>query len=89
MHRKGLFKAFREGDAMIYRPPTLKAQEHPFSCELGVLERLMDGGFREGPIFFGGQRDTPTPCHSEFSPDGGSIPTFAIIPSSCEWARGT
>ena len=48
----------------------------------------MNCGFRERAIFFGGQRDTPTPCHSAFSPDGGSIPTFAIIPASCEWAHG-
>lgn len=49
----------------------------------------MNCGFRERAIFFGGQRDTPTPCHSEFSPDGGSIPKFAILPLSCEWARDT
>ena len=41
----------------------------------------MNGGFRDGSMFWRGQRDTPTPCHSAFSPDGGSISTFAIISS--------
>lgn len=66
---------------MIYRPPTLKAQETPFSCELDALERHTNGGFRERSIFFRGQRDTPAQYHSALSPDAGSIPTFAIIPS--------
>ena len=81
MHRKGGFKAFHEDTPMIYRPPTLKAQEHPFSCELDALEPYTNGGFREGSIFFAQQRGTPTQCHSAFSPDGGSIPIFAIIPT--------
>ena len=61
MHRKGVFKAFREDAAMIYRPPTLKALEPLFSCELGALERHTNGGFREESVFFGGRRDAPTP----------------------------
>ena len=39
----------------------------------------MNGGFRERSIFDGGQRGTPTPCHSTFSPDHRTISTFGII----------
>ena len=68
MRRKGRFKAFLENTAITYRPPTLKAPETPLSRELDALERLVRSGFREGSIFEGGQRGTPTPCHSTFSP---------------------
>ena len=81
MRRKGRFKAFLENTAITYRPPTLKAPETPLSRELDALERLVRSGFREGSIFGGEQRGTPTLCHSTFSPDGESISTFAIISS--------
>ena len=88
MRRKGRFKAFLENTAITYRPPTLKAPETPLSRELDALERLVRSGFREGSIFGGEQRGTPTLCHSTFSPDGESISTFAIISPSIEWAIG-
>ena len=74
---------------MVYRPLDPNEQETPFSREIDALERLVRSGFREGSIFEGEQRGTPTLCHSTFSPDGESIPNFAIIPASCEWAHGT
>ena len=82
MRRKRRFKAFLENTAITYRPPTLKAPETPLSRELDALERLVRSGFREGSIFEGGQRGTPTLCHSTFSPDGESISIFAIISPS-------
>ena len=73
MRLKGRFKAFLENTAITYRPPTLKAPETPLSRELDALERLVRSGFREGSIFEGEQRGTPTPCHSTFSPDHGKF----------------
>ena len=76
MRRKGRFKAFEKNTAILYRPLDPNEQETPFQCELGALERQTRGGFRDGSMFFGGQRDDPTPCHSTLSP--GSWDDFNI-----------
>ena len=68
MRLKGGSKAFRENTAITYRPPTRKAPETPLSRELGVLERQMNGRFREGSIFEGGQRGTPHPMPIDIFP---------------------
>ena len=67
----------RKNDEIGYGSFVEKELRRVVAIKLSVNQ----GGFRDGSVFEGGRRDTPTPTHSTFYPGSWEISAFGIIVS--------
>ena len=65
----------RKNDEIGYGSFVEKELRRVVAIKLSVNQ----GGFRDGSMFFRGQRDAPTPTHSTLSPDYREISAYVII----------